>query len=68
MGAPFKQKQLSEIGSDVSVFSKIKPTKNVHIQRSLSDNGHSPLMMSRGTQVHVESPEPIMFPKEVNMG
>ena len=59
MGAPFKQKQLSTIESDMSVISKIKPRKNLLVQRSLSDSGNGSLMISRGTQVHVESPEPI---------
>ena len=67
MGAPFKHKQLSKIESDTSVISKIKPRKNLLVQRSLSDSGNGRLMMSRGTQVHVESPEPIKLPKEVTM-
>ena len=67
MGAPFQQKQLSTIESDMSVISKIKPRKNLLVQRSLSDSGNGSLMISRGTQVHVESPEPIKLPKEVTM-
>jgi hypothetical protein len=67
MGAPFKQKQLSKIESDMSVISKIKPKMNLPVQRSFSDSGNGRLMMSRGTQVHVESPEPIKLPKEVTM-
>ena len=67
MGTPFKQKQLSKIESDMSVISKIKPRMNLPVQRSLSDSGNGRLMMSRGTQVHVGSPEPIRLPKEVTM-
>ena len=63
MGAPFKQKQLSTIESDMSVISKIKPRKNLPVQRSFSDSGNGSLMISRGTQVHVESP----VPNEVTM-
>jgi hypothetical protein len=55
MGAPCKQKQLSKIESDMSVISKIKPKMNLLVQRSFSDSGNGRLMMSRGTQVHVES-------------
>ena len=67
MGAPCKQKQLSKIESDMSVISKIKPKMNLLVQRSFSDSGNGRLMMSRGTQVHVESLEPIKLPKEVTM-
>ena len=67
MGTPFKQKQLSKIESDMSVISKIKPKMNLLVQRSFSDSGNGRLMMSRGTQVHVESLEPIKLPKEVTM-
>ena len=46
MGAPFKQaQQLSKIGNGVSDWL------------SLSDNEHGHLMMSRGTQEHVDCTE-----------
>ena len=56
MGAPFKQtQQLSKIGNGVSDWL------------SFSDNEHGHLMISRGTQEHVDCAESSKLSREVNM-